>query len=212
MPGRLKITPLDIPTTLRDPQRVAQRREELVRIATEMFLEKGYHATSIKDIVRKASFNVASLYMYVSSKEDILDLVVNDFLNTLGGEMQAVSLSLTNPIEDLSTMYLAYVDIIYRYRRQFRLIYRELHFLEDQARKRSEAGVEEVIGVFEDMIEKAVKQGLLKVASVRLSAMNLVYMANMLALHTAEITKNWTPQNYASMQLQIFLVASKVSE
>lgn len=208
MPARLKVTPLDIPTTLRDPQRVAQRREELVRIATEMFLEKGFHATSIKDIVRKATFNVASLYMYVSSKEDILDLVVNDFLNTLGSEMQAVSLSSNDPLEDLSKLYLAYVDIVYRYRRQFRLIYRELHFLEDQARRRSEAGVDDVISVFEDMIEKAVKEGLVKVASARLSAMNLVYVANMLSLHTVEITKNWTPQTYASMQLEMFLVAS----
>src|SRR6266508_2994014 len=64
----------NIPTTIKNPERVAYRRMELIDVATKLFLERGFHNTSIRDIVRACSFNVASLYMYVSSKEDILYL------------------------------------------------------------------------------------------------------------------------------------------
>ena len=72
-----------IPTTIKNPERVAHRRTELIEVATKMFLERGFHNTSIRDIVRACSFNVASLYMYVSSKEDILYLVAQDLMNNI---------------------------------------------------------------------------------------------------------------------------------
>ena len=81
-PGRVS----NIPTTIKNPERVAHRRTELIDVATKMFLERGFHNTSIRDIVRACSFNVASLYMYVSSKEDILYLVAQDLMNNIAQE------------------------------------------------------------------------------------------------------------------------------
>lgn len=52
-----------------------QRRAEPIKVATQLFLENGFHNTSIREIVRAFSFNLASFYMYVSSKEDIFFLV-----------------------------------------------------------------------------------------------------------------------------------------
>src|ERR1700729_2785507 len=87
MPVKVKPRPMNslradqtanIPTTIKNPVRVAHRRTELIEVATKLFLERGFHNTSIRDIVRACSFNIASLYMYVSSKEDILYLVALD--------------------------------------------------------------------------------------------------------------------------------------
>ncbi|MCY4347883.1 MAG: helix-turn-helix domain containing protein [Aestuariivita sp.] len=56
-------------------ERLMQRRAEPIKVATQLFLENGFHNTSIREIVRAFSFNLASFYMYVSSKEDIFFLV-----------------------------------------------------------------------------------------------------------------------------------------
>src|SRR5258707_13081547 len=82
-PGRVS----NIPTTIKNPERVAHRRTELIDVATKMFLERGFHNTSIRDIVRACSFNVASLYMYVSSMEDILYLVEQVFMNNIAQKL-----------------------------------------------------------------------------------------------------------------------------
>ena len=35
----------NIPTTIKNPQRVAHRRQELIEVATKLFLERGFHNT-----------------------------------------------------------------------------------------------------------------------------------------------------------------------
>ena len=65
----------------------------MIEVATKLFLERGFHNTSIRDIVRACSFNIASLYMYVSSKEDILYLVAQDLMNNIARELGETALT-----------------------------------------------------------------------------------------------------------------------
>jgi AcrR family transcriptional regulator len=52
-----------IPTTIKDQELVALRRGEIIDVATRLFLERGFHKTSIRDIARACPFNLASLCM-----------------------------------------------------------------------------------------------------------------------------------------------------
>src|SRR5689334_2023135 len=54
------------------------RRAEIVNAAAEVFKERGYQGTSLADIAEAAGTERASLYYYVSSKEELLDEVVTD--------------------------------------------------------------------------------------------------------------------------------------
>lgn len=50
----------------------ASSREELADAATELFLERGYGATSIADITRRAGVSRASFFNYFGTKSDLL--------------------------------------------------------------------------------------------------------------------------------------------
>lgn len=52
------------------------RRQEIFRIAADIFYRKGYDATSTKDIADAAGILKGSLYAHIASKEDILFAVV----------------------------------------------------------------------------------------------------------------------------------------
>lgn len=54
------------------------RRQEIFRIAAEIFYRKGYDATSTKDIADAAGILKGSLYAHIASKEDILYAVVEE--------------------------------------------------------------------------------------------------------------------------------------
>ena len=88
-----------IPTTIKDQELVAQRRSEIVDVATRLFLERGFHKTSIRDIARACPFNLASLYMYVTSKEDILFLVAQQLIDEKARAMNAVKMLEDDPAE-----------------------------------------------------------------------------------------------------------------
>ena len=65
----------DIPTLVKDSSLVEERRRRLVEAAVGLFVRKGYHATTTREIAREAGFSVGLVYEYVKSKEDVLYLV-----------------------------------------------------------------------------------------------------------------------------------------
>jgi AcrR family transcriptional regulator len=58
------------------PQETANR---ILRQAMRIFLEKGYHGTSIDDITQAAGVTKGALYWHFKSKEDLLKRIVEDF-------------------------------------------------------------------------------------------------------------------------------------
>ncbi len=72
-----------------------QSRETANRIlnqAMRIFLEKGYHGTSIDDITRAAKLTKGALYWHFKSKEDLLKRIVEEYEKRfLDGMIQAMS-------------------------------------------------------------------------------------------------------------------------
>lgn len=61
------------------------KKKDIVLIACKLFLEKGYEQTSIKDIIKVKSMAKGSFFYYFSSKEELLenviDMIVNEGVN-----------------------------------------------------------------------------------------------------------------------------------
>ena len=63
--------------TVRNETLIQQRRQQICDAAVELFLEKGFAATTIRDICARSKVNQASIYDYVANKNDILRRVLN---------------------------------------------------------------------------------------------------------------------------------------
>jgi len=60
---------------------ISEARERIINAAIELFSQKGYDATRVNDIANAANVNKALIYYYFSSKQDILDFMVDSLLN-----------------------------------------------------------------------------------------------------------------------------------
>lgn len=58
-----------------------ERKQELLKIAYNMFLNKGYDNTSIDDIINEAKIAKGTYYYYFESKEATLEEVINMMIN-----------------------------------------------------------------------------------------------------------------------------------
>ena len=58
-----------------------ERKQELLKIAYNMFLSKGYDNTSIDDILGEAKIAKGTYYYYFESKEKTLEEVINMMIN-----------------------------------------------------------------------------------------------------------------------------------
>lgn len=196
-------TDAQIPTTIKNPERVAYRRTELIEVATGMFLERGFHNTSIRDIVRACSFNVASLYMYVSSKEDILYLVAQDLMKNIAQRLSETKLDPTSPKRSLEIGFSSYCQIANRFRRPIRLLYREVGFMPSRQRTDVIATVSSVINYFENIIVEGIKAGVFRAVRPRLAALDVMLIAHMIALHTREVRAMGDLDAYVKYQLDV---------
>jgi TetR/AcrR family transcriptional regulator, cholesterol catabolism regulator len=61
----------------------SERREHLVRLAAELFAEKGYQATTVRNIADEAGILSGSLYHHFDSKESIVDEILTSFFDEL---------------------------------------------------------------------------------------------------------------------------------
>lgn len=190
-----------IPTTIKNPERVAHRRTELIEIATKMFLDRGFHNTSIRDIVRACSFNVASLYMYVSSKEDILYLVAQDLMNNIAIKLSETVLDPQSPERSLESGFASYCQIVNKFRRPIRLLYREVGFLPPEPRANVVATVSSVITYFENIIAKGIEAGVFRNVPARLAGLDVMFIAHMIALHSREVRAIGELDAYINYQL-----------
>ena len=66
----------------------AQRRNQLLELATQVFTEKGYQATSMDDIAAAAGVTKPVLYQHFSSKQslyiEVLDIIAESMLEEVG--------------------------------------------------------------------------------------------------------------------------------
>lgn len=68
-------------------------KEKIFRAAQKLFVEKGYHSTSIPDIVREAGVSIGGIYHHYAGKEDLAREIhktaVEQFLQKYGEEVRA---------------------------------------------------------------------------------------------------------------------------
>jgi TetR/AcrR family transcriptional regulator, cholesterol catabolism regulator len=182
-----------IPTTIKDQDLVAQRRGEIIDVATRLFLERGFHKTSIRDIARACPFNLASLYMYVTSKEDILFLVAQQLIDEKAKAMAAVEMSGDDPAGSFRTALMSYCRIVHRYRPHIRLLYRELDVLSPPRREIVMASLSTVTDVFEQIVREGIKKGVFSDVEPKLVALNALFLCHLWSLHARalrSITQN----------------------
>ena len=195
-----------IPTTIKDQDLVALRRSEIIDVATRLFLERGFHKTSIRDIARACPFNLASLYMYVTSKEDILFLVAQQLIEEKARAMAAVEMLDDNPVESFRTALRSYCRIVQDYRPHIRLLYRELDVLSPDRREIVMASLSTVTDVFEKIVRKGIETGVFANVEPKLVALNALFMCHLWSMH-ARALRNITLDinEFFDMQSKIIL-------
>jgi AcrR family transcriptional regulator len=66
---------------IRVTKKPEERRKELIDIAEQLFIKKGYEQTAVSDIVKKAKVAQGTFYYYFKTKEEILDYIIDKYIS-----------------------------------------------------------------------------------------------------------------------------------
>ncbi|HYF20867.1 MAG TPA: TetR/AcrR family transcriptional regulator [Ramlibacter sp.] len=183
-----------IATPIKDTALIAERRNQIVEAATAVFLEKGYHAATTRDVVLRAGLAQGSLYNYVRTKPDILYLVadkaVEDYQNTIHEALEGVQ----GPEERLRVAIRAAVTSQYEHRDAIALVMREGHALEDTARRALRKRADQFFDLMCALVEEGLPRRRGRKASAKLLAETITYLPTMVAMRPWRLAGEGTQQ------------------
>jgi AcrR family transcriptional regulator len=194
-----------IKTATKNPDRVRERRESLINAAIAVFIEKGFHNATVRDIGRAANMTQGTIYNYVSSKDDILYMVCDRIVAEYNEQARRALDTSHEPAERVRSAVRAISQVMYRHRREILLIYQDSHLLDKRSRRVILARVEEFIGMFERIITDAARELDVPLPHPHLSANMLTFLPVMIALRGWSL-KNDLPPEEVIEQITAFIV------
>lgn len=90
------------------------RKEQVIRSAAELFKEKGYAASSMRDLAQKLGIEAASLYSHIKSKEEILQTLCFDMATEFRESLDKVEKQSVSAGEKLSMGIIGHVNVMAR--------------------------------------------------------------------------------------------------
>jgi len=194
-----------IKTATKNPDRVRERRESLINAAIAVFIEKGFHNATVRDIGRAANMTQGTIYNYVSSKDDILYMVCDRIVAEYNEQTRRALDTSHDSVGRVRSAVRAISQVMYRHRREILLIYQDSHLLDKRSRRVILARVEEFIGMFERIITDAARELSVPLPYPHLSANMLTFLPVMIALRGWSL-KNDVPPEEVIEEITAFIV------
>lgn len=154
------------------------REAELIRAATRLFRERGFHATSMQDLGEALGMNRGSLYHYISSKDDLLwtitsgafDMLEQRVLPVLGGERP--------PVERLTSAIHEHLRVAADHEDEFTLMHIELRALNAERRAEMLERRHAYEAAWRRTIEDGIAGGALRPCDVRMAGITILSLCN----------------------------------
>lgn len=198
----------DIPTQIKNPELVERRRRQIAEAAVQLFIKKGFHKTTTREIAQAAGFSIGSLYEYIASKEDVLYLVC-EAIHTEVERGVAEALTRTTVGRDaLAEVIREYFLVCDRMSDFILLIYQETRSLPSQWQRRVLENELRITGLFVEVLAPIAATGELPnldERSIELAAHNIAVLGHMWTFRRWYLGRHYTIDDYIKLQTEFML-------
>jgi AcrR family transcriptional regulator len=112
----------------------SERRAHLVSLAGELFAEKGFRATTVREIADAAGILSGSLYHHFDSKESIGDEILSGFLNDVLADYRAAVAEADNPRDAIERIVHSSTKTLARHRAALTMLQNDWSYFSSQPR------------------------------------------------------------------------------
>jgi TetR/AcrR family transcriptional regulator, cholesterol catabolism regulator len=196
-----------IESRVKDKQLIEVRRMEIVKAAVELFVRKGFHRTTVREIAQKFGMSIGTLYEYIRTKEDILYLVI-DYIHSSVSERVRPSLNINGTArERLENAIRSYYAIIDEMQDYVLFLYQETKSLSYNARKYIFKSEEEMTSIFEEIILQGIEDGTFSISKkdVKLLANEIMVTGQMWAFRRWIVQKSYTLERFIELKSDLVI-------
>ena len=158
--------------------RSREKETEILDAAARLFKEKGFHATSMRDIAEAVGMQKGSLYYHIASKEELLFRISHAAINAIIARLEEIAQAPLSPTEKLRQAIENHVltlcdrlDLLSVFLKESKTLTAEQQAQILERRKRYEE-------LFEGILEEGIAAGEFRAVDVPVVAAGLLGMLN----------------------------------
>ena len=196
--------PKGIPLT---EEELAKRRHEIFHKVVNVFVKKGFHETSMREIADAAGLGKSTLYDYFKTKDEILVYFFEDQLNDLTDEAQKIALQNLSADKRLRQIMEVYIESLQANKSLFLKLTQESQRLKPQSQKQVQEKRHAYQDLVRGLIDEGIREGIFRKLNSLLAARLLI--SGMSSVIYGSRTTG-TPQEMLRETLDIFFKGIEV--
>jgi len=153
-------------------------RESLLQTAVEMFSEKGFSGTSIRDIARENSVSLSNIYYYFSNKEGLWREIMNRSVRSLPGRLRAAIAQVDTPRAQLDALIREHLRAAVEHQRELLMLLTEQGQLGEDSTRETLDIQREVLEIYTGVMEALAADDALHTGHIRVAVFNILGVVN----------------------------------
>ncbi|BBO77529.1 TetR family transcriptional regulator [Desulfosarcina widdelii] len=197
-----------IPTQVKNKALVAQRRRQIVDASVNLFIEKGFHKTTTRQIAKASGISIGSLYEYIATKEDVLYLVCDAIHAEIERGVADALKRARNGRNPLAEVIREYFMVCHRMNDHILLIYQETQSLPNKYQRAVLENEIRITGIFTGVLAGLIESGDLPRISPRqldLVAHNISVLGHMWTFRRWFLANHYSIDEYIDFQTRSIL-------
>ncbi|MDC3414950.1 TetR/AcrR family transcriptional regulator [Aquibacillus sp. 3ASR75-11] len=193
-----------VASSVKDQELIQLRRDQMIKGAVTLFIEKGFHRTTTREIAKASGFSIGTLYEYIRTKEDVLFLVVDSIYMRVKERMEALFDTETASISSLVDAVRSYFQLVDDMQDEVMVMYQEVKSLPKDAKEYVLQKEKGMVAMLERVIANSLPYTLSK-EDVSLLANNIFVQGQMWSFRRWMLQKEFTLDTYIDRQVHYFL-------
>jgi AcrR family transcriptional regulator len=196
-----------VPSMVKDPELIKKRREQMVKGAVRLFIEKGFHRTTTREIAKESGFSIGTLYEYIRSKEDVLYLVCDAIYEEVRDRLAYQLDTNSQGIAKLRSAISAYFQVIHDMQDEVLVMYQEAKSLPKEALSYVLQKEVEMTEMIEKVLRDCIKENVIHIQENQISliAHNILVQGHMWTFRRWSIQKLYSLEEYTNLQIEQLL-------
>jgi AcrR family transcriptional regulator len=193
-----------VPSSIKDEMLVLKRRNQMIRGAVTLFIEKGFHKTTTREIAKASGFSIGTLYEYIRKKEDVLFLVCDSIYQRVKERMEASIDPNQSSIQSLVHAIRSYFQLMDDMQDEVVVMYQEVKSLSRDAQDYVLQKERDMVAMLEQVIVNSLS-GERSDHEVKLIANNIFVQGQMWGFRRWILQRTFTLESYTDTQIQLLL-------
>lgn len=194
---------------LRAQERRAATRQQIFAAAQAQFAERGYHATSIEDILQRADVARGTFYLHFPSKRAIFDELASELFAMVRQRVRRIEITpeAALPLEQMRDNVVRVVELLLDKRELACILLREAGADPDFDRKREEF-YGKILELIEGGIRLGQRMGLVRPCDVHIAACSVLGSVKELMFRYTVAGEPAPPSDALSSEVLSFVVSA----